>query len=118
MSPVHAARLRDGRAIAATLRSRDKRAGALVVLHSRARAIDHVAIGYVASKRVGNAVRRNRAKRVMREAARQVPWAAGHEIVLVARAAAAAATMGEVRDELQRLAARADLVVAPEAVSA
>jgi ribonuclease P protein component len=100
------------------LRGRDRRAGSLLVLHSRTRATDHVAIGYVASKRVGNAVRRNRAKRLLREAARQISWAPGHDVVLVARAAAADATMAQVHDELERLASRAGLTHAVDIVSA
>jgi ribonuclease P protein component len=115
--PVRVGRLRDGRAIAATLRGRDKRAGGLLVLHSRARAIDHVAIGYVASKRVGNAVRRNRAKRLLREAAHRLPWSPGREIVLVARSTAADATMGQVHDELEHLARAAGLLAVADIAS-
>lgn len=39
----------------------------------------------IASKKVGTAVRRNRAKRLMREAARGIAWADGVDVVLVAR---------------------------------
>lgn len=41
-------------------------------------------VGFVAGKKVGNAVQRNRAKRRMREAARRVDLPSGSEIVLVA----------------------------------
>jgi len=60
----------------------------------------------VASKRVGNAVRRNRAKRLMREAARACAWRDGLDVVLVARAACAEADAAGVTDELVRLAGR------------
>ena len=86
-------------------------------MHGRVRAGDQVALGFVASKRVGNAVRRNRAKRLLREASRQVPWAPGHEVVLVAHPSAADASMDQVYTELRLLAGRAGLL-AEAAVSA
>jgi ribonuclease P protein component len=41
-------------------------------------------VGFVAGRKVGSAVRRNRAKRRMREAARHVPFRAGRAYVVVA----------------------------------
>lgn len=41
-------------------------------------------LGFVAGKKVGNAVQRNRAKRRMREAARRVDLPSGVDMVLVA----------------------------------
>lgn len=64
----------------------------------------------VASRRVGGAVRRNRAKRLLREAARELRWRPELDVVLVARAACADATLGAVADELARLAAALDAV--------
>ncbi len=43
-------------------------------------------LGFVAGKKVGNAVQRNRAKRRMREAARRVDLPGGVDMVLVATA--------------------------------
>jgi ribonuclease P protein component len=47
-----------------------------------------VRVAVVASRKVGSAVARNRAKRLLREAARHVAWRPGTEVVLVARARA------------------------------
>jgi len=100
-------RLTDGAAIATVLRRGRERAGRLVVLHARVR--DHVAgtpprVAVVASRRIGSAVVRNRAKRLLREAARQVEWAADTDLVLIARGPCADSRMPTVRDELERLA--------------
>ena len=59
----------------------------------------------VASRRVGSAVSRNRAKRVLREAGRATRWVAGTDVVLVARGACAEAGAREVSAEIRRLAA-------------
>jgi ribonuclease P protein component len=50
-------------------------------------------VAYLAGKRLGNAVWRNRSKRVLRETARHAggPWP-GYDVVLVARAGTAGAT--------------------------
>lgn len=65
------------------------RKGGLVVLSAPSRDIGganvHEAkIGFVAGRKVGNAVHRNRAKRRMREAARRVDLPAGTDLVLIA----------------------------------
>lgn len=52
--------------------------------------LSRIRVGYTASKKVGNAVRRNRAKRRLREVVRQILWdegQRGHDYVLIARAA-------------------------------
>lgn len=98
-------RLRDGRVIAAVLHSRRQRAGRLLAVHVLATDGSRTRLGVVASRRVGGAVQRNRAKRLLREAGRTVAWRAGLDIVLVARAAAAGASFSAVRDEMASLAA-------------
>ena len=58
------------------------------VLQARAREGDGIRIGYTCTKKVGNAVARNRAKRRLREIAREVlpkHGKAGHDYVLIGR---------------------------------
>ncbi|HSJ72047.1 MAG TPA: ribonuclease P protein component [Acidimicrobiia bacterium] len=57
--------------------------GGIVVIESTGHA-SRAEVGFVAGRKVGTAVRRNRAKRRMREAARHVPFRAGRAYVVVA----------------------------------
>lgn len=67
----------------------------------------------IASKKVGDAVRRNRAKRLLREAARRVPWTAGLDVVLVARPGCAGSDLEHVRREVLGCARELGLVRQP-----
>ena len=97
------ARLRRSGDVVATLRRGRHRAGSLLALHARRRepAAGPARMTVVASRKVGNAVRRNRAKRLLRAAAAGRPWADGLDLVLVARPACADAAMPAVRGELE-----------------
>jgi ribonuclease P protein component len=107
--PVAVDRLREGRDIAAVLRGRRPRAGRLAVVHVRTERTSGLPrIAVVASRRVGSAVARNRAKRLLREAARHVDWRAGLDIVLIARAGCAESRLSAVLDEVRHLAAGLD----------
>ncbi len=123
---VRPERLRRSDDVRHTLRRGRSRAGDQLAVHVRVRPAEtqvaplHPVAGsvtrltVVASKRVGGAVRRNRAKRLMREAARVRPWRAGLDVVLVARGACADSDVRRVGDELQRLAVQLDALVDPD----
>lgn len=100
-------RLRAPADIQAVFAGRRSRAGRFLVVHGRARdAGTDTRVAVVASRRVGAAVRRNRAKRLLREAARRVSWAPGHDVVLLARAECADARLDDVVGDLQVAASR------------
>lgn len=108
-------RLTRSRDITDVLRRGRSRSGSLLAVH----ALPHpgagpgavpgvVRLAVVASRRVGGAVRRNRAKRLLREAARGIGWRDGLDVVLVARAACAESDVHRVGGELARLARQLD----------
>lgn len=87
--------------------------GAVVIqMLDRADASPHIGLGFTATRKVGGAVVRNRAKRRLREAARRlVPLHGrpGHDYVLIARMGAAERAwerlLDDVKTALIRLAA-------------
>jgi ribonuclease P protein component len=64
-------------------------------------------LAFIAGKRLGNAPKRNKAKRLMREAARQLkaPWN-GRDVVFVAREQTATAPLSEIVRDMERLLKR------------
>lgn len=79
-------------------------------LHARQRDDQAPArLAVVASRRVGGAVQRNRAKRLIREAARRQVWRPGVDLVIVARRACAESDLATVEAELVDLADRLEL---------
>ena len=66
----------------------------------------------IASKKVGSAVRRNRAKRLLREAARDITWIDGIDVVLVARRGCPGSDFQHVRQDVAGCANR--LAIATE----
>ena len=92
--------------------------GRHMVLFRRAAPDASLRLGVVASKKVGNAPERARAKRRLREAFRRhraAFTAATDDVVLVARRSILAAPWAEVVAELLRLAAQAGLTPPPPA---
>jgi ribonuclease P protein component len=69
-------------------------------------------IGVAAGKSVGNAVKRSRAKRLLRAAARDLypEIISGHDLVLIARKPIIPVKMPLVRDALHQLLQRANLL--------
>jgi len=76
----------------------------------------HVRVGVAAGRTTGNAVHRNRAKRLLREAVRPMlaSLASGWDLVLIARPALATATLEDTRLALRSLLQRAQILPADE----
>ncbi len=72
-------------------------------------------VGFSVSKRVGDAVRRNRVKRRLREAIRRRLWnvAPGWDMIVAARPEAAGADYEALRNEVEALLAQAHIVREP-----
>jgi ribonuclease P protein component len=89
------------------------RSGRLAVLITLANGLEQSRFGFTAGKRVGGAVQRNRAKRLLREAVRahlkriQHGW----DMVWIARAGLPAAALAETNTEVATLLRRANVLV-------
>jgi ribonuclease P protein component len=104
-----AARLRDARDFQRVNRTGKRRAGAhFVVVVAPARADGPAKLGLAVSRRVGNAVARNRVKRAVREWFRRARPAlpSATDWVVIARAGAAELAHADIGAELAELARR------------
>jgi ribonuclease P protein component len=111
MLPAHA-RLRESRGFKAVYgRGRSYRTDLIVVYVLPRPGGTLVRVGFTAGKKVGGAVDRNRAKRLMREAARALlsRITGSVDIVVVARRAIVDRSMGEVLTDMEKLFSRAGL---------
>ena len=82
----------------------------LLVLRALPNDLDFSRYGFSISKRVGNAVTRNRIKRVLREILRQTRLRSGFDIVLIARSSAAPGEFTDLKRAVENLLLRAKLL--------
>lgn len=102
--PAAPERLRRSEDIRAVLGRRRGRSGACMVVHARWRGdAQPPRATVVAGRKLGGAVQRNRAKRRLRAALREVGAPCGADIVLVARPGALTAPFGRLKEELATL---------------
>lgn len=100
-------RLRKSSDFAAVWSEGRTRADKLFVLKVRPNGFGVTRFGFSVSKRIGNAVARNRVKRRLREAVRAAPVEAGFDIVIVARNGAAEADFSRIERSIHNLLRRA-----------
>lgn len=86
-------------------------ASPLMVLAFLQNELDHSRFGFVVSKRLGKAVRRNKIKRRMREATRlRIPKIkVGFDLIFIARPPMVRASHAEIEQTLEHLLRKADL---------
>ena len=82
----------------------------LLVLRALPNDLDFSRYGFSISKRVGNAVTRNRVKRVLREILRQKKLRVGFDMVFIARNSAAQAEFAGLKKAAESLLLRAELL--------
>lgn len=85
----------------------------LIVLKSEKSGQPRVRVGVAAGRTVGTAVKRNRAKRLLREAMRRLlpDIASGLDLILIARPGLASASLEDVRQALLSLLQRAGIAI-------
>ena len=86
-----------------------------VVLVIKANEISELRVGVTAGRSVGGAVRRNRSKRLLREAIRPLlsDLPTGWDLILIARNPLPSRPLQEIRSVLENLLRRANLYPAP-----
>jgi ribonuclease P protein component len=85
-------------------------ANEFVVLRTLPNGLEWNRYGFVAGKRIGKAVVRNRVKRLLREAVRAAPTKTGWDVVCIARSQAATANYHELGASVAGLLRRARIL--------
>lgn len=112
MGLPRAVRLRRSRDVRAVLDGGRRVGARLAALYWRARGGPGVRVAVIAGRSVGKAVRRNRARRLLREAVRRIlpRIREGHDLVWIARTSLPDAAFAEVQDTVLRLLRQAGLL--------
>jgi len=82
----------------------------LVLIKALPNGLDYNRYGFVAGKRLGKAVIRNRIKRLLREIVRATPTKQGWDIILIARINAANSNYQELNHAVEVLLKRAGII--------
>jgi len=91
--------------------------GGLVVMKAKRNRLGCTRYGFSVTKRLGNAVQRNRLKRLLREIVDLQSVKPGWDIVLIARSVAVTADYHQLEDVITTLLAKAQLLGRNEAAS-
>ena len=93
-------------------RGKNSASNTSAMVYIKSRINDELLIGFSISRKVANAVERNRIKRVMRENIRFLidDIKSGHRIIFIARASANNASYQKIGNDLKRLLSRAKLL--------
>jgi ribonuclease P protein component len=86
-------------------------AGREIVVRALPNNLDTSRFGFVASRRIGNAVVRNHVKRLLREIVRHTPVEPGWDIIFIARIPAAVTGFGDLEKSVRNLLFRAGLYI-------
>jgi ribonuclease P protein component len=82
-----------------------------IVIKALPNGLDFCRYGFTVSRRVGNAVVRNRVKRLLREILRQTPLQPGWDIIFIARTPATRAKFTSLGNSVRSLLFRAGLLM-------